>query len=227
MSSINISVYSLPDLELRDRVELQNDYLARADSNGVVYVPFWNAVSVLEISDTGSVTIQGNLTAGGRLQRRLSVAVGPQEGQLCVAQHYPAAVYIIDINTDTIIHTLVLPSEVTHLRSVATTASGQVMVKESEWHDLLLYRSVDQPAVRLSHTPIHWGANVIMLGHNNQLVIGVDGSADLYIVDEEGIWHTVGALKGEGRVRISDLAVWGECLWVARYDGSLELLCPV
>ena len=226
MSSINISVYSLPDLELRDRVELQNDYQARADSHGVVYVPAWNKVSVLEISDTGSITIQGNLTAGGRLQRHLFVAVGPQEGQLCVAQQHPAAVYIIDINTDTIIHTLVLPSEVTHLRSVATTASGQVMVKEAEWH-LLLYRSVDHPAVRLSHAPIHWGANVIMLGHNNQFVVGVGGRADLYVVDEEGIWHTADSLKGEERIRISDLAVWGECVWVARYDGSLELLCPL
>ncbi len=229
MSNFNISVYSLPDLELQSRVELQNDYQARADSHGVVYVPGWNKVSVLEIGDTGSVTIQGNLTAGGQLYGHLFVAVGPQEGQLCVAQSYPPAVYIINITTDSIIHTLELPSDETHdmhLSSLATVTNGQIMVQEDRGY-LLLYGSVSESAVRLAYAPVHRQRDVVMSGHNKQFVVGVEGKADLYVVDEEGIWHTVDALKGQERVQISDIAVWGECVWVASFEGSLDLLCPV
>lgn len=52
----------------------------------------------------------------------------------------------------------------------------------------------------------------------------------LHIMDSEGTWHSIDALNGKDGVwvpKISGLAVWEGCVWVAELQGALVLLCPV
>ncbi len=49
-------------------------------------------------------------------------------------------------------------------------------------------------------------------------------------MDSEGTWHSIDALNGKDGVwvpKISGLAVWEGCVWVAELQGALVLLCPV
>ncbi len=223
----NIIVYSLPDLQLRDQIRVSGRR-PRADSDGMVYIAGVEYISMLEISNTGNVSVQGRLTAGGRLRYTFSVAVGPQSGQLCAGNDDPPAVYIIDINNDSIEQTLELPSVIDGVQSVAALGSGQILV--ANWRgNLAWYRSVSESAVLLTETPVT-GWSVAMLGNINQFLVAPWSGSQLYVMDSEGGWHTVDALRWETGVwlpSIRDVAVWENCVWVVNFYGSLVLLCPV
>ena len=223
----NIIVYSLPDLQLRDQIRVSGRR-PRADSDGMVYIAGVEYISMLEISNTGNVSVQGRLTAGGRV-KSTSVAVGPQPGQLCAGNNYPLAVYIIDIKNDSIEQTLGLPSGIEgYVVSVATLGSGQILVADLRGN-LAWYRSVWEPAVLLTDTPVT-GREVAMLGNINQFLVAPLWGSQLYVMDSEGGWHTVDALKWETGVWLPNIrvvAVWENCVWVVNYQGSLVLLCPV
>ncbi len=217
-----LRVYSLPDVELMDQVWLSSfGHYPRANTAGVVYLPGDGKITMFFISDTGNIAVLGDLTAGGQLQGIPEVAVGPQPGQLCVGQHDPPCLYIINIATDSIIHTLGIPDGVERVWSVAAVANGQILMQAEGGNELYLYRSVSQPAV-VQH--ITWQHGVVMLGYNNQFIIGEYEGLQLSVIDSEGNWHSVDALNDE----IYDLAVWGECvLYLTDYiRGGVVLLCP-
>ena len=221
----NVSFYRLPELELRHRMVMWDGAFAAAvDSAGVVYVNTQSGISMLEISDTGTVTILGKLTGCGKLETHSYVAAGPQPGQLCVGPWLDPILYIVDIATYSIINTVGLPVTIEAVRSLAADASGKILISDSGGN-LAMYGSVYDPPILLTDTPVT-GRDVVLLGHKNQFMVGVKEGSDLYVLDGEGIWHTVDALSGEDGVGITDIAVWGECVWVASHHASLHLLCP-
>ncbi len=215
-----LSVYSLPGIELVNQA-LFSDLRGtpRANNAGVVYVPGWGKITMFLISDTGNITVLGNLTAGKQLQGYLSVAVGPQPGQLCVGQWIPPRLYIINIATDSIIHTLEIPAGVEVVGPVAAVANGQILMKDSHANKLYLYRSVSQPATVQT---IHWQSAAIV-GHNNQFVVGEQQGRRLAVGDSDGNWHSVNALTGTDWIR--DIAVWGECVLCLLDHSHIALLC--
>ncbi len=223
----NVIVYSLPDLQLQDQVQVNGRH-PRADSGGMVHLAGDCFISMLEISNTGNVSVQGRLTAGGRLRYTRAVAFGPQPGQLCAGHNRPPAVYIIDIKNDRIEQTLELPSGIDSVWFVATLGSGQILVADGGGN-LAWYRSVSKPAVLFTDTPVT-GQRVAMLMNINQFLVAPLWGSQLYVMDSEGGWHTVDPLKWETGVwlpYIMDVAVWENCVWVVNYYGSLVLLCPV
>ena len=229
--SATTSIFGLPDLQLRDRLQWSCQR-PRADSDGVVYCERFGYISMLEISDSGNVTELGRLTVQGQLNVSLFawyVAVVPQLGELCVGLFYPPRVYIINIKTDSIIHRLV-PPEMRHVHHIAALPTGEILVA-GEGRNLAWYSSVLKPAVLLTDTPVtgQW-AVMTLLGNINQFLVATPGGSQLYVLDVERSWHTVNALNGEEGVwltDIADVAVWEGCVWVAGWSGSLVLLCPV
>ncbi len=226
------SIYSLPDLQVRGQVTWSCRW-PRADSNGVVYGigvgRGFSAISMLEISDSGNVTELGRLT----VERQLTipwcyVAAGPQPGQLCVGLVSPSRVYIINITTDSIIHRPAVPPEIQKMDHIATLPTGEILVSD-EGGNLAWYRSVSEPAVLLTDTPVT-GQRAVMLGNINQFLVAAWSGSHLYVLDGERTWHTVNVLNGEEGVWlpfITDVAVWEGCVWVADGNGALVLLCPV
>ncbi len=209
-SEYRLTVFSLPGLELRDQVVMHSGW-PRADSDGMVYVPVVDRISMVKITDTGNITVVGNLTAGGRLHGRLRVAVGPQPGQLCVGRSDPPRLHIINITTDSVIHTLAVPAGAESVQFVAAVASGQILIKDDH-ENQYMYTSVSEPVEMLTDTPVT-GRWVVMLGHNNQFLVGDWRGSGLYVMDEEGNWQTVNGLNGEV-TDIHDIAVWGSvCGW--------------
>ncbi len=230
----NITVYSLPDLQFQDQVGLRGWHPFRADSDGVIYVPGRSFISMLEISNTGNVSVRGRLTAGGRLANLRSEAVGPQPGQLVAIatdiSDYTNTVYIIDIKNDSIIQALALPPGINDVWGVAALGSGQILVAEWGYGNLVWYRSVSEPAVLLTDTPVTGWRDLVMLGNINHFLVAPRLGSQLKVMDSEGGWHTVDALNWETGVwlpGIVDVAVWENCVWVAQCHGILVLLCPV
>ena len=224
-----ISIFSLPDLQLRDRLQYSGAW-PRADRNGVVYCIRHRHISMLEVSDSGNVTELGRLTVRGQVTDSwlYVVAPGPQPGQLCVGLRYPSLVYIVNITTDSIIHRLVVPPGITYLGHIAALPNGEILVAYGDGN-LAWYRSVSEPAVLLTDTPVT-GQWPVMLGNINQFLVATYGGSQLYVLDVERSWHTVNALNGEEGVWLTDIvdvAVWEGCVWVADRTGSLVLLCPV
>ena len=233
-----INVYSLPDLQLRHQLRLRGGQ-PRADSDGVVYIPHRYTVVMVEISNTGKLSVQHVLTIQGRLYQVWSVAIGPQPGQLVVAGgHYSApAVHIIDIKSDSINQTLELPSKMGSGWHVAALGSGQILVADRDG-DLAWYKFVSASAVPLTDTPVGvlipdnvWPEvpEIGMLGNINQFLVVAHRKSQLFVMDDEGGWHTVDALKGGTGVWLPesvDVAVWQDCVWVADSYGTLVLLCP-
>ncbi len=227
-----LSVYSLPGLQFQDQIESISGCSPRAGGDDMVYLGGRSYVMILEITNTGNLAVRRMLRAGGRLSAVWPlrfVAVGPKPGQVCTGdKESQNVVHVINIKNDSIDQTLVLPSEIDGIMSVAALSSGQVLV--ADWDgDLAWYRSVSERAVLLTNTPVvRFGA--IMLGNNNQFLVAPPWGSQLYVMDGEGGWHTVGALTCETGVwlpGIMDVAVWESCVWVADYHGSLLLLCSL
>ncbi len=224
----SISVYSLPGLQLRDRVQMSG-YDLRADSHSVVYVPSWRYLIMLKIGGTGNITVVGKLTVQGQLRGRVCVAVGLQNEQLCVGDTDSAYIYVVNITTDAIIDRLEKPPQMGQVWSVTTLPTGEILVADSENGYLAWYRSVSEPAVLLTDTPVT-GHRAVVVGNIKQFLVAPRWGSQLYVLDGDGIWHTVNALNGEDGVwvpEISYLAVWENCVWVAENEGALVLLCPV
>ncbi len=174
-----------------------------------------------------------------------SIAVGPEPGQLAVVApdrftRYnccPTIIYIIDIKRDSINQTLELPSEIGSVLSVAVVGSGQILIADRNGN-MAWYRSVSEPAVPLTDTPVgvllpdnvsSEVPAVGMLGNINQFLVVAHRKSQLFVMDDEGGWHTVDALKGGTGVWLPesvDVAVWQDCVWVADSYGTLVLLCP-
>ncbi len=204
----------------------ETGYQIRADPDGVVFVSAKAYISMLEISDSGKVIVLGNLTGQGELLVVMGIAIGPRPGHLCVA--HSSHVYIVNITSDTITHRLAKPPGLFVIWSVAALPTGEILVADSQGH-LACYRSVSDPAVLLTDTPVR-GRPVLMLGNVNQFLLAPQFTSQLYVLDGEKTWHTVEALNGKDGVWvpiIMEVAIWHSCVWVGQLFGALVLMCPV
>ena len=227
----NITVYSLPELQLRSWKQVSCYWHPCADSFGVIYLPYIGFVTMVEVSDNGNLTVLGKLNVGGRFKQKkrlISVAVGSQPGQLYMAGRFSSNFYLVNTTSDTIIHNLTLPNEITDVVAIAALNSGQILVATA-YGRLALYPSVFEPAELLTNVPFYY-AWVSANANANQFLVSAWGMSMLFVLDRNGSWDAVKALNGVDGVwvpSIEDVAVWEDCVWVADLTGSLILLCPL
>ena len=231
-----VSLYSLPGLELRHQLTVPWCRHPRADSDGVVYVPGYRYIAVLQITDSGKLTEIRNLSSvgGQSLGWWPSVAVGPQPGQLCVGQFDPPRLWVVNVSDDSLLHTLTLPDRCLWLMSVAALDSGHLMISyrvswDTDTSSLAVYRSVtDSPTLLTNLTTV--GDGVLGLtGSGNHFLAPYYRQADLLVLDPDGsVLYTVDAVSGKLGVmltKITDVTVWQDCVWLGGEWGDLVLLC--
>ena len=232
---VNTSLYSLPDLALHHQVTVKACRLPRAASDSLVYVPSRWYIVVLEITASGNITeLRKITTVGGQDLWYPSVAVGPQTGQLCVAQFDRPRLWIVSTTNDRVIHTVRLPDPCQRLWSVAALDSGQLMISYSVSYpncSLAFYTSVaDSPEVVHNMSSV---ADIVngLLGHGQHFLAPYVYKADLLVMGSNGsVLHTVDTVSGKLGVYlhwINDVAVWQDCVWLGGYWGDLVLLCAV
>ncbi len=234
-----VRLYSLPGVELHDQLTALGCHHPRADSDGVLYVPYDYYITVWEITKLGKLReIRTLSSVGGQsLWWKPSVAVGPQKGQLCVGQLAPPSLWIIKASDGSLLHTLTLPDQCDRLYSVAALDSGQLMiyyrVKASN-ASLAVYRSVtDSPTLLPNLTTV-----LAVVGDWVERRTGLTGSgnrflapyqSDVLVLGPDGsMLHTVDAVSGKLGIwlhEISDVAVWQDCVWLGGYNRDLVLLC--
>ncbi len=254
---ITVHVYSLPDakqhhsqnfsvpIRRHEYGSSEPQFALRADSTGLIYVPCSTYVAVLEISETGNLTLVRNITAGGELWEvgHISLAVGPETGQLYVASYNRPNFTVVHVNTanNSIARTLTLPhtvySEIPEPAiGVAMLNTGQILVLCLYWENgtthkvLYIYRSVSEPPELLAS--LTWWGNC--LGHRNQFLIldRTFASVNIRVLSDNGtLLHTVDVLSGRDGVwllNVADVAIWEDCGWMLGHDeGALVLLCPI
>ncbi len=234
-SNKSLCVYSLPELRYKDQVSFRfTIWFPRADQAGLVYVPavFQSWISILTVSDTGTVTVHRNLTLGGLQGAILCVATGPQLGELCVILRYPLRLITLNVADDRITYNLSLPVGTEYVGSVAVLDTGQILVTVYTYdaQTLALYSSFDRSPVLLNDTsPL--GYSYGMIDHANHFLLTLPDHSLILVVDADGrLISTVDALNGKGGVWLDgmiDVAIWDNCVWVLSLYGSLVLLCPV
>ncbi len=234
-SNNSLCVYRLPELQYQDQVNFSFEIMfPHADQAGLVYIPAWEQswISILTVSDTGSVTVNRNLTLGNLQGGIDSVATGPQLGELCVLLHNPPRVIILNVADDRVTYNLSLPVGTESVLSVAVLDTGQILVivYVDDVMALALYSSYDRSPVLLNNTsPL--GAVTGMINHANHFLLTLPNYCLILVVDAEGkLTSTVDALNGKGGVwldMVFDVAIWDNCVWVLSFYRSLVLLCPV
>ncbi len=233
-TSNTTSLYSLPGLELHDQMTVPWCRLPRADGAGVVYVPAYYHIAVLQITDSGSLTGIRNLSSvgGQSVGREVSVAVGPQPGQLCVGQFHPPRLWVVNASDGSLLHTLTLPDPCEILCSVAALVSGQLIISyDVIWPTcgLAVYRSVtDSPTLLTNLTAV--GCWVYGLtGSGNHFLAPYVHQSDLLVLDPDGsVLYTVDAVSGKLGIwlhEIYDVTVWQDCVWMGARAGDMVLLC--
>ncbi len=226
-----VSLYSLPGLELHDQLTVPWCRLPRTDSDGVVYVPAYYHIAVLQITDSGNLTeIQNLSSVGGQsLGAEQSVAVGPQPGQLCVGQAGPPRLWVVKASDGSLLNNLTLPDPCDWLFSVA----GQLMISYSApWPNfsLAVYRSVTDSPTQLANLTTVGCSMYGLTGSGNHFLAPYNvHQADLLVLGPDGsVLYTVDAVSGKLGIwlhEISDVAVWQDCVWMGAGKGDLVLLC--
>ncbi len=234
----NISLYSLPDLHLRQQARLLGCHHPRADSDGVIYVPANYAIVLLEISDSGNMTVIRKITpvGGQRLWSPIvAVAVGPQPGQLCVAAR--DRLWVVNATDGRMLQELTVPDQCQYHYSVAVLDSGQLLISfrirsqstNTVTNTLALYRRVaDSPTLLTNLTSTaDWVSGISVRG-NHFLAPYVFNSNLMVLGDDGSVLHTVDAVRGKLGISlygIFDVAIWQGCFWVGGRLSDLVLLC--
>ena len=230
-----VMLYSLPGLALHDKLRVMSCHHPQADSDGAVYVPGYKYIAVLEITDSGELTAIRNLSsvAGQSLQGTLAVAVGPQPGQLCVAQ-WSLGLWVVNASDGSVVQALTVPDQCRGLSSVAALDSGQLLIScycKVSWDTYILavYRSAaDFPTLLTNLTSVD--DRVLGLrGRGNNFLAPYYYKGEILVLGADGsVLHKVDAVSGKLGVlmyEITDVAVWEDCVWLGAWWGDLVLLC--
>ncbi len=233
-----VSTYSLPDLQLGNNVSVSGHCgTVRAASDGQVYAGCHHVVSVLEISETGNISVTRNLTAGGLLtgSRNEVAGFGLNPGQVWIYDRsYKNAtdiqVHLIDVNTDSVIQ-------------MFTPDSRDIPYGNSPWvtfvdvaalgHDKLLLRARDDNGVLLlydsltaSPKNLSWSGEFYpILTYKTHFLLR-DGGSRIRILDINGeLLYTGDDLNGKHGfwIQIQDVAFWNNNLIVLGLVGDIAI----
>ncbi len=180
------------------------------------------------------IAIRNITSVGGQTVWQPVVAVGPQPGQLLVAQTRPLRLWVINATDGRLLHTLTLPEPCYWLQSVSALDSGQLLISYSISHftyGMAVYRSVtDSPRLLTNLTSdsvqdVPHGT----LAVGNHFLVPYALSGYLFVLGADGsILHTLDVIKGElgvGLYSVLDVAFWQDCVWLVSSGDGLVLMC--
>ncbi len=129
-SQNTVRLYSLPGLVPGQEVSMRRPRAPRSTSDGLIYVPNWNMVKELMISQEGALSVRRNITVDS--VHITFVALGPQTGQLCILGWSPngtMTIYIVHLGDDvTVQQTLTMSSEIGPYSVISTLHTGLILV---------------------------------------------------------------------------------------------------
>ncbi len=228
-----VYLHILPDLRLHDQLYVGAARVPRAGKDGLVYVPSWYGIVLLQISSTGKMRVIRFLSTVGRhFLNHPRVAVGPTPGLLCVASWRPAALWMVNTTDDSVVQTVQLPEQCEYIWSVAALNTGQLLicyrVAVPFGNRLAFYRSMTESLVVFTDL-LPAGDCVYGLAANWNRFVGIYvDHEELMVVDADGsVLHAVDCVLGKLGIHMQetrDVAVWQDCVWLGGY-GYVVLLC--
>ena len=126
-----VRLYSLPQLQLLSYVPIPRCHNPCCDRNGMLYVPGHYNIKVLEISDSGNMSVVRTLTAGRQYMIWPRVASHPQPGLVFVADnqgHNAPELYVINVADDSVVETLEIPDPCYWLLSLSSLPTGEILI---------------------------------------------------------------------------------------------------
>ncbi len=237
VTSTYFSTYSLPDLQPGNIVS-QSGYCVnvRADSDGQVYAGCHHTVFVLEIGETGSISVTRDLTAGGLLTGRMNkvAGFGPSPGQVWIYNMFyentsDIKVYLIDANTDSVIQTFTPdPRDIpygnrswTSVVNAAALGHKILLHARNGYSVLLLFDSLTASPTNLTRS----GEFSLILLYNNRFLLR-GWKSRIRILDINGeLLHTWDDLNGNHGfwMQLRDVAFWNNTLIVLGGVGDVAI----
>ncbi len=227
--------YRLPDVHPVANVSLHSygGCFSEAGSDGQVFAGCWGRVTVLQISDTGNITVTHNLTAEGRLKgRRNVVALGPRHWQLWVTCWYRSQtdvmVLLVDVDTDTVIEPIIRwsvsdPGDAPLAWvQVASLVTGETLLSDCIYPDChtVLYQTIAAQPTNISV------AGQVKMSHKDHFLLRDIRANTIMIVDGKGkLLHTVDVMNGKHRIstEIVDIALWRTNFVILGFNGKVAM----
>ncbi len=228
-SQHTVRLYSLPGLVPGQEVMMTNPGAPRSSSDGLVYVPNWDMVKELMISQEGTLSVRRNITLHGVRRGIMFVAVGPQTGQLCIFR-WSSSGMIIDIvslgDDVTVQQTLTVSSKIEHFSAISALHTGQVLVTTWNSDQCQCYSGLYQEQ-QMSFLTNFTQESCTSIAYRDHFLVMDYFRAHILVLDDQG--HLVDTIDyGAGYIAsIKDLAVWQDSVFVIMSNGILLLLSPV
>ena len=226
--------YTLPDIRIANNVSLHSysECFSEAGSDGQVFAGCWDRVTVLQISETGNITVTKNLTAEGRLKGRYNmVALGLKSGQIWVTQwrywsETEVMVILLDVDTDTVREPIIRwavskPGDLAWIQ-VASLETEETLLCDCVYPDChtVLFHTIGAQPKNISV------AGQVKMSHKDHFLVRDMQENTIMIVDGHGkLLYTVDVLNGKHGIRmeIVDIALWGNNLIVLGLEGKIVM----
>ena len=231
-SKHSVRLYSLPGLVPGQEVSVRRPRAPRSTSDGLVYVPNWNMVKELMISQEGALSVRRNITVHGVQEGIIFVALGPQIGQLCIlrwsSSYTSMIIYIAHLGDDVMLQHVLMTDKIGPYSVISALHTGQLLVTTRNM-DLGQCLSVHYQELQGSHrflTNLTRDSCKSIAYRDHFLVLDYI-RAHILVLDCQGrLVHTTD--YGTGYIRkFIDLAVWQDSVFVVISNGILLLLSPV
>ena len=226
--------YRLPGLHSVGNVSLYSyrGCFSEAGNDGQVFAGCRGKVTILQISETGNITVTRNLAAEGRLEGRQNlVALGPRPGQIWVTQVYysqtDVLVLLVDIDTDTVIAPIIRwsasdPGNTLAWVQVASLVTGETLLSDCVYPDchMVMFQTIDALPTNISV------AGQVKMSHKDHFLVRDIRANTIIAVDGKGkLLHTVDDLNQRHEIclEIVDIAVWGKNLIVLGLGGKVVM----
>ncbi len=228
--------YRLPNVHPVANASLHSNSgcFSEAGNDGQVFAACWSRVIVLQISETGNITVTGNLTAEGKLKGRYNiVALGPRVGQIWVTQWWywnetEVMVILLDVDTDTIIQPIitwavsdpgVVPAAWVQVNSLVT---GETLLSDCVYPDCdtALFQEIGAQPTNISVR------GQVKMSHKDHFLLRDIRANTILIMDGKGeLLHTVDDMNGKHGIRmeIVDIALWENNLIVLGLNGKVMM----
>ena len=231
--------FKLPDFHPVGNMSLHSysECFSEAGNDGQVFAGCWDRVTVLQLRETGNITVTGNLTAEGKLKGRYNmVALGLKPGQIWVTQVYDSQtdvlVILLNVDTDTVIEPIIrwsvsYPGELASAWvQVASLVTGETLLCDCVYPDChtVLFHTIGAQPKNISV------AGQVKMSHKDHFLVRDMQENTIMIVDGHGkLLYTVDVLNGKHGIRmeIVDIALWGNNLIVLGLEGKIVMFSTV